>query len=951
MSRKVFSLLSKPLRRELSILGWKRPTKIQELALPEVLKGGNVLLIAPTGTGKTEAAVLPVFECFLRERPRREQSGISILYITPLRALNRDIFRRLIELGDHLGITVQVRHGDTNRYTRRLQSLKPPNMLITTPETLQAILPGKRMRVHLKSVKWVIVDEIHELATSKRGTQLSLGLERLGELSGCEFQRIGISATIGCPGSIGKFLSGKDRGCRILKSVELKELAVRVESPTASADDEEPARKYAISVGSVRRVRRLLELVERNKSTLIFTNTREHAEALSSRMLVMHPEVKIGVHHGSLSKSVRVSTERKLKDGELAAVVCTSSLELGIDVGYIDYVIQFMSPRRVSKFIQRIGRGGHIVGERSEGCIIAGWPDDILESAIISKFAKEGLLEVPRFHERALDVLAHQIAGLVLDWGKISLGKMFEIFRQAWPYRDISLHEILAVIEQLEKVGIIGLFQDSVNKRYLQTIRYYYNNLSTITDVKHYIVVDHIRRKKIGILDQEFIAKNGRPGQDFVLHGQTWKITNVDDEEGVVNVEPVHHSLGAIPAWEGEIIPVSYEVAQTVGRLRGEIRIKIGNGEDLFRFFKSYHLDREAASKAATMIQRQFDGGYPVPTDKLIIIEGFENYIVVHCCFGNLVNEVLGRAIATLLSSRLGVNIGTQVDPYRIALISPVIIDPYDVERELVRLKPEELKPVAEGFLSGTSLLAWRLFNVAKRFGLIETEADFTTGWGRVLAKVLHETPIYQETLREIYVEKMDLDKGIEVLEMIQKGDIEVRTVHGFREYSPLALPILDRIAPHDILRPAIPRGEIIEVVKERLNARDMRLVCVFNADYQGVRKVRSLPEIIRCPKCKSTLVAATYAGDKNLAPLLRKKARRHPISREELKTWRNAWKSANLVQTYGKKAVIVLAAKGVGPTNAVRILNNYHRTEDDLYLDIIRAERNYLRTRMFWDS
>ena len=950
MAESVFSRLLKPLRREIESLEWGRATRIQELAIPEILEGNNVLLIAPTGTGKTEAAVLPVFEQLLHERSKAPIRGISILYVTPLRALNRDIFRRLIDIGEHLDIRVQVRHGDTSQQVRRMQALKPPDMLITTPETLQAILPGKNMQRNLREVRWVIVDEIHELATDERGVQLSLGLERLAKTTGREFQRIGLSATIGSPELVSHFLVGNGRSCKVLRSIEAKDTDVRVESPTSTNEDEEAAKNLMIPAGSIRRIRRLLELVEKYKSTLVFTNTREHAEALSSRVNALQPDSKIGVHHGSLSKEVRIETENELKEGKLKAVICTSSLELGIDVGNIEFVIQYMSPRQVTKLTQRVGRSGHVIGAKSNGCILAAWPDDILESAVITKFASEGFLEPLKVHDGALDVLAHQIAGMVLDWGRMRLEDIYQIACSSWAYRNLSQEKLLAVVKQLESRRIIWFDGDSVRKRYPNLFSYYYENLSMIPDVKHYDVVDFLNRRRIGTLDQEFIARNGKPGQEFIIHGQTWRIISIDEEKSLVQVEPVPQSFGAIPAWEGEIIPVPFDVAQEVGRLRRDVAERIRRGEEITPVFKGYPLDQEAMGKVVEFVGKQVEGGYDVPTDKRIVIECFENYVVVHACFGDLVNEALGMALASILSARSGFNVATQADAYRISFISPGYIDPEVVKKDLAGLRPDELEQILASVLEDTSLLAWRLWNVAKRFGLVSRDAEYNSGRGRLLATVLQGTPVYEEAVREIYVEKMDVENAKKILGIIQSEEIEVVALPRTHEYSPFALPILDRIAPHDMLRPVVPTKAIMDVVKERLNSGEARLVCVFKADYDGVRNLRSLPEKIRCPNCGYTLVAATYPSDRALINVARKKVAGKKLTAEEEKRWQSAWKSASLVQTYGKKAILVLNGRGVGPTTAARILHSYHRSEEELYLDIIRAERNYLRTRMFWD-
>ncbi|MFH0897068.1 MAG: helicase-related protein, partial [Candidatus Bathyarchaeota archaeon] len=759
------------------------------------------------------------------------------------------------------------------------------------------------------------------------------------------------SATVGSPELISKFLFGKYRSFKILRSVETKDIDIGVESPTSIGEDEEVAKKLMIPAGSIRRIRRIIELVNQNRSTLVFTNTRENAEALSSRINALQPNAKIGLHHGSLSKEVRIETERELKDGELKAVICTSSLELGIDVGNIEFVIQYMSPRQVTKLTQRVGRSGHVIGAKSKGCIIAAWPDDILESVVISKFATEGFLETLKIHENALDVLAHQVTGMALDWGRIKLEEIYQTFIASWPYRNLSMEKLLAVVKQLEGRRILWLDGDSVRRRYPNIFNYYYENLSMITDVKHYDVVDFLNRRKIGSLDQEFIVKNGKPGQEFIIHGQTWRIASIDEEEKLVQVEPVPQSFGAIPAWEGEIIPVPLDVAQKVGRIRGEIAERIKKGEEISPVFSDYSIQDEAVSKVFDFVKKQLEAGYDVPTDRRIVIECFENYVILHCCFGDLINEALGKALASIMSARFGFNVATQTDAYRIALIAPAFIDPEAVKSDLTALKPEELEQLLISVLGNTSLLAWGLWNVAKRFGLIKRDAEYSMSRGRLLANVLQETPVYEEALREIYMEKIDAEGAKKVLSLIQSGAITVFSIPRSQTYSPFALPILDRIAPSDVLRPLVPTKAIIDVVKERLNSGEVRLVCLFKADYDGVRNVRSLPEKIRCPKCGYSLVAATYSSDVHLIDVAKKRVTKRKLTSEEEKNWEIAWKSANLVQTYGKKALVVLNARGVGPTTAVRILHTYHRNEDELYLDVIRAERNYMRTRMFWDK
>jgi ATP-dependent Lhr-like helicase len=301
-SSDVFGFLAQPIRRGLAELGFSKPTLPQVLAIPHVLAGENVLLIAPTGSGKTEAVLLPVFSNFIQ---RRDEKGISIVYITPLRALNRDLLKRLSFWAERLSIAVEVRHGDTELRLRRRQAVSPPHMLVTTPETLQAVLPGARMREHLSHVKWVIIDEVHELASSKRGTQLTVALERLCEIAEKEFQRIGLSATVGNPSQVAQFIAGTNRTIKVVQASLSKGYKYAVENPAPTDADYELAGKLGMSPEGASRIRRLIELVDSHKSTLIFVNSRTVAEMLGHRFTQLGRS-DIAVHHGSLSKEERI---------------------------------------------------------------------------------------------------------------------------------------------------------------------------------------------------------------------------------------------------------------------------------------------------------------------------------------------------------------------------------------------------------------------------------------------------------------------------------------------------------------------------------------------------------------------------------------------------------------------------------------------------------------------
>src|SRR5213593_689789 len=643
MPSSVSSTLKPPVLRRLENEGFLESSPIQELAIPAILNGEHVLLIAPTGTGKTLAATLPVLDKFIEARVEGKPRGISVLYVTPLRALNRDLLRRLEEMGKDLDIKIQVRHGDTPVSARASQARSPPDMMITTPETLQAILVGKRMSEHLKSVRWVIVDEVHELATDERGVQLAVALERLLDLTGAEFQRIGLSATIGEPDRIGQFLVGATRKVSVLRSDEVRGLQIRVRSVQPSQEDQKEAEQLGLPASTVARARRILNLIETHKSTLVFTNTREHAEALAAQLTALGAVERVKVHHGSLSREIREEAEKDFQEGRVRALICTSSLELGIDIGSVDFIVQFTSPRETTRLVQRVGRSGHTLGGTSRGTILTMGTDDTLESAILVQRALSGRLERPIIQEKAWDVLAHQIVGLLLQERRVNLEEMLQIFRRSYPFRDTDAKELERVVRQMEDLRFVRKLGESYSPRNPYAIQYYFRNLSVIPDVQRYSVFDFFRKRRIGSLDQDFVARRLASGAEFILHGQTWKVLSVDEEKLHVEVEPAPPSLTAIPGWEGDMIPVQMDVASEVGRLRRTVR---ENGEVA-------ELESEEVERARATI-RSHEKHAGLPSDKRVLVEGFENSVVVHSCFGNLVNETLVTVLASIFGSSLG---------------------------------------------------------------------------------------------------------------------------------------------------------------------------------------------------------------------------------------------------------------------------------------------------------
>ena len=440
----VFDALARPIKKLLAERGFTEPTLPQSESIPKILEGKNVLLIAPAGTGKTEAAFLPVLHQLLLSQTR--ERGIKLVYITPLRALNRDMLERLEWWCRALDLRISVRHGDTAARERRAQALISPDVLITTPETLQIFLMGRRLSQHLRSVRWVVVDEVHELADNKRGAQLALTLERLRKLRGGEFQLIGLSATIGSPQEVARFLVGVGRPCEVVDVSVARELKLDVTYPAATKRDERLASELYTYPPVAARLRAMRKLIEGHGSTLVFTNTRPTAEVLASRFRLWDIRFPVSVHHGSLSSFSRLRAERGLKQGELKGIVCTSSMELGIDIGRIDLVIQYNSPRQVTRLLQRAGRSGHRIGEVAKGVIVVQDPDDALESIVIAARAHQRELEPVAVPEKPLDVLLHALVSIMVVQRRDSVDEAYELFRRAYPFRDLKREDLLGVL-------------------------------------------------------------------------------------------------------------------------------------------------------------------------------------------------------------------------------------------------------------------------------------------------------------------------------------------------------------------------------------------------------------------------------------------------------------------------------------------------------------------------
>jgi len=646
--------------------GFTRLSPAQEQAIPIVLAKKNLVLIAPTGTGKTESAMFPVFDALLK---MPAGGGFRAIYITPLRSLNRDILSRMEWWCRELGLTVGVRHGDTPMAERRKQALSPPDLLITTPETLQALFMGKRLRKHLEHVQFVIVDEIHELAASKRGAQLAVALERLAEYAG-DFQRIGLSATVGNPETIATFLCGT-RPCEIVQVPVAKQLEITVSF-----------------VGDVfkHQVQALERLLKNEGSTLVFVNTRVTAEALGH---ALYSRGDVEVHHGSLSKEIRIDAEERFKKGEIKTLICTSSMELGIDIGRVDHVIQFGSPREVARLVQRVGRAGHQLNTISRGTILATGFDDLLESLVIARRAKANEIEPVVPDTNAADVLANQVAAIAVEYGEIDRSRVRTIVERSSLFAGCGklLDDVCAQLEEHRVIRIDGtrIITTARARRYLS------GNLSMIHDERKIPIFDMVSRRTVGTLDESFVVGWVHTGAVFITKGQLWRVLDIDD--GRLTVEPAKKAIGELPSWEGEQIPVPFAVAREVGAIRREAyheQVHFGKGE--------HRVCRPCPLR---------DGEEPVqnPHRPAHHLREHRRRRCLQCLLpATRQTRRWAGCLSILISARFGTTVGIELDAYRILLRLPSAIRAADCPRfpPLARTRPHAGNPETRAQADGS---------------------------------------------------------------------------------------------------------------------------------------------------------------------------------------------------------------------------------------------------------
>ncbi len=904
-------ILDSKIISKFNSLGFKRLTEIQKKSIPIVIQKKDSLIIAPTGSGKTECSVIPIFSLI---KKLKKDGKIKVLYITPLRALNRDVFRRITTYAKHDGITLEIRHGDTSQSMRKKISQKPPDVLITTPETLIILLTQKKMLDALSELEWIIIDEVHELLSTERGSQLALSLERLQINSKSEITRIGLSATVGNIDEASKFIVGTKRKCKIIQDKSIRKYDVEIKYIDGSISD--------VAEQIIEYVTKL----ELNSPVLLFTNSRGESEFLAS-ILKEKSSIPIELHHGSLSKQVREETESSLREGKFGIVVCTSSLELGLDIGSVEFVIHYGSPRQVSKLVQRIGRSKHNRNFSAKGLIITNNPDDEFEAQAILQRVKEGSIEEQKIHSDSLDVLSHHLIGLSMQLGEVSIHFAYDLVTKAYPFRNLTMEDFVNIIELLDSNFLIFFNRKKMTFwKKGRAFKYYFENLSTIPDIMKFKVFDSVNKKIIGSLDQRFVGDFGESGNIFVLRGLQWRIMNIDEKSLIVNVEPFRSTGVKVPYWEGESIPVDVNTSKKVGNFRTKVK-------------------HGSLTLSNTIISRlNFD---TIPDEKTIVVESVKTQsdLVLHSCFGTKVNATIATLLSSMLSSILGSIVESRSDAYRIILSSRSRIS----EKLLNEIFRDEydLPTIVSASLSGTHNVNWRTWCVAKKFGVVGRGAVYERKSARFLYERFLNTPLVKEAIRELFHDKYDLKQTKKILEKITKNTIKIIWFE-LDKFSKLAEPILDHTSKY-YSSPSNVDNSLLELVKKRLFKTKHRLVCARCGRWERVMETNEIKDPLICPYCKGRQITSTFYSDFDLPKIIRKKYQGKKLTLEEKHKFERAWKASSLIENFGKTAIIVLSGYGIGPDAGARILRNM--VDDEyLYRQIYEGERQYVMTRGFWD-
>jgi ATP-dependent Lhr-like helicase len=829
-----------PAVREWFEAAFEGPTEVQARAWPVIATGEHTLISAPTGSGKTLAAFLWALDRLSREPPagrdgdRASTEGedeaeaaagsgtpsTRLVYVSPLKALAYDIDRNLRAPLRGIGaeLTVGVRTGDTPQRDRAAMLRKPPDILITTPESLYLMLSGSAREI-LTAVEAVIVDEIHAVAATKRGSHLALTLERLSAQQGngrAEPQRIGLSATQNPLEEVARFMVGPQRECTIVDTGVRKPLDLQIHVPVQSMvepDQAAPGAQTAdpldplIAGEATRRsiwpaiYPEILRLVEQHRSTIIFVNARRGAERLAIRLNELanadlpddQPPREIArAHHGSLAREERGVVEELLKAGELPCLVATSSLELGIDMGAVDLVLQVESPKSVARGLQRIGRAGHNVGDVSKGRIFPKFRADLLECAVVCKLMREGAIEPTVVPRNALDVLAQQIVSIACSTPEgepTPVEDLYALVARTYSYAELSrplLENVLDMLDGRYPSQEFGeLRARIVWDRVAGTIRarkgsrqLVVTNAGTIPDRGLFSVVLPDGRR-VGELDEEMVYE-ARPGQTFLLGASSWRIEEIGRDRVIVT--PAPGAPGAIPFWKGDGVGRPKELGEAIGAFS-----RWAVEQDAETLQADYDLDAYAAENLLAFLREQQDATRVLPSDRTIVVERFRDEIgdwrlCVLSPFGGRVHAAWGLALSRRIREQYGLESDAIWSDDGIIVHLPDADEPPSAE--LVLVEPDEVEDAVVAELASSALFGARFRENAGRALLIPRAypGRRTPLWQQRLksqsllevAKRYPDFPILLETYRECLRDVLDVPGLTELLRGLHSRELSL---------------------------------------------------------------------------------------------------------------------------------------------------------------------------------
>ena len=849
------------------------PTPAQELAWPAIATGAHVLVQAPTGSGKTLAAFLQGIDR-LNATPGE---GLRLLYVSPLKALNYDVERNLrgplAGLGSQL--TVGVRTGDTPQRDRQRMLRTPPDVLITTPESLFLLLTSQGREI-LRSVETLILDEVHAVAGTKRGTHLSVSLERLERVVDRPFQRIGLSATQRPLAEIGRFVAGTGREITLVDAGHRKELDLEVVIPVEDMRElnarnqlSQPVVQDGVEMDSgyeanVRSIwpsiyPALLDLVRAHRSTIVFVNNRRLAERLALRINelaqadaeggVAHEFKEIArAHHGSLAREQRVLIEEDLKAGRIPCLVATSSLELGIDMGAVDLVVQVESPKSVARGLQRVGRAGHELGAVSKGRIFPKFRADLLECAVVAKAMREGAIEETAIPRNPLDVLAQQVVAICAE-DEIAVDELHDLVRGAYPFAELPRAQLDNVLDMLAgrypsdefaelRPRIVwdrtaGVIRGRTGARRLAV-----TNAGTIPDRGLYGVFQSDGGGRVGELDEEMVYE-AREGQTFMLGASTWRIEEITRDR--VLVSPAPGVPGAVPFWKGEGVGRPYELGARIGAASRELAA-LSDKKAAKTLRDAYHLD-ELASKNLLTFLREQEAASALPTDRTVVVERFRDEIgdwrvCILTPFGGRVHAPWSMALAAKLRDTLSLEVQSLWSDDGIALHLPDADVPPALADLLV--EPDEVEELVVQEVGQTALFGARFRENAARALLIPRRrpGQRTPLWQqRLKAQSLLEVarpygsfPIVLETYRECLQDVFDLPALRGILHGLSTRELDLVEIES-ASASPMAASLLfDYVATYmyaDDTPAAERRAQALsldrELLRELLGQEELR--------------------------------------------------------------------------------------------------------------------------------